>query len=131
PAGGADAWRARAIAPARHADWPDDGPLFGGEPAAPTVGALLDGGASLGGDGDPSFLEIHRDGDGDDEIVTGAIAGEDAVLRWHATIASALREAADAGGTGTAAILLPAFGGATRVTLTAGASSVDTLPAQR
>src|SRR5689334_8214191 len=113
PDGGA-AWRERAIDGSQWSDWPDDGPLFSAPAAVPTVGALLDGAVT----GDASFLEAAAEG-GRVEV-SGVLVGEQAILRWHATIAAALREVAAAGGAGEAAIVLPALGGATRIAVTRG-----------
>jgi hypothetical protein len=127
---GADAWRTRTIAPDAYGDWPDDPMLFGGEPIAATVAALLDAGAALGGPGDPSFVEAAA-APGDRVTTSGVLVHEDQVTRWHLGLVTALREAGAAGATGQAAILLPALGGATLVSLADGASTIALVPAQQ
>ncbi|MCE9571816.1 MAG: hypothetical protein K8W52_01540 [Deltaproteobacteria bacterium] len=126
PAGGLAAWKARPIAPDRYDDWPADPVLFAGAPPAATVGALLAAGAALETDGEPSFLEVEADGDA--YAIAGILTGEDAIIAWHLGLVTALREAAAVGGTGAAAIVLPAFGGATRIALADGASELHLGP---
>lgn len=126
PAGGLQAWRARAIAPTRYQDWPADPVLFAGESPVATVDALLEAGLALESDADASFVEVAADGDA--LTLAGVLAGEDRIVAWHLGLVTALREAAAAGGTGAAAVVLPAFGGATRITLTPAASALELAP---
>jgi len=129
PDGGAAEWRAEAIVPDDFDDWPDDANMFGAPAVAPTVQAMLDAAAALGAPGDPSYLEARTDGDR--EVIAGTLVGDERCLQWHTSIATMLRAAGEAGGVGTAAIVLPMVGGATVITLGDDDSSVELVPIQQ
>lgn len=105
-------WDARTIDAGRWKDWPE-GPMFEALGSFENIGALFASQA----ESDESVAFLERSFRGERVEISGVLQGEEAILGAHLAILCAAREAAELGGRGKLAIVLPAFDGATTVTL--------------